>query len=194
MAELADAYGSGPYGGNPMKVQVLSPAPLNVESHRFACDFFYCPPYRARANERNTYLLSCRARGYHMCPFWRWRRSTLACGSKPFETSCNAFISGLKTYTVHRGDNPRPPQTSPHRSTHSPSSRPIPGARSRLLPAPRFEPHAAPLPPLARLRRRLHIVCYTFATSGRVFSTMPTIVCAGSHPFVHHLSEGELHA
>ncbi|WP_419528326.1 hypothetical protein, partial [Akkermansia sp.] len=28
-AELADAYGSGPYGGNPMKVQVLSPAPLN---------------------------------------------------------------------------------------------------------------------------------------------------------------------
>ncbi len=29
MAELADAYGSGPYGGNPMKVQVLSPAPLN---------------------------------------------------------------------------------------------------------------------------------------------------------------------
>ena len=29
VAELADAYGSGPYGGNPMKVQVLSPAPLN---------------------------------------------------------------------------------------------------------------------------------------------------------------------
>ena len=28
MAELADAYGSGPYGGNPMKVQVLSPAPF----------------------------------------------------------------------------------------------------------------------------------------------------------------------
>ena len=28
VAELADAYGSGPYGGNPMKVQVLSPAPL----------------------------------------------------------------------------------------------------------------------------------------------------------------------
>ena len=27
VAELADAYGSGPYGGNPMKVQVLSPAP-----------------------------------------------------------------------------------------------------------------------------------------------------------------------
>ena len=28
VAELADAYGSGPYGGHPMKVQVLSPAPL----------------------------------------------------------------------------------------------------------------------------------------------------------------------
>ena len=29
MAELADAYGSGPYGLRPMKVQVLSPAPLD---------------------------------------------------------------------------------------------------------------------------------------------------------------------
>ena len=27
MAELADAYGSGPYGGNFMQVQVLFPAP-----------------------------------------------------------------------------------------------------------------------------------------------------------------------
>ena len=27
MAELADAYGSGPYGGNSMEVQVLLPAP-----------------------------------------------------------------------------------------------------------------------------------------------------------------------
>ena len=27
VAELADAYGSGPYGLRPMKVQVLSPAP-----------------------------------------------------------------------------------------------------------------------------------------------------------------------
>ncbi len=27
VAELADAYGSDPYGGYPMKVQVLSPAP-----------------------------------------------------------------------------------------------------------------------------------------------------------------------
>ena len=35
VAELADAYGSGPYGGNPVKVQVLSPAPLIVKgSHR----------------------------------------------------------------------------------------------------------------------------------------------------------------
>ena len=31
VAELADAYGSGPYGGNPMKVQVLSPAPSNMQ-------------------------------------------------------------------------------------------------------------------------------------------------------------------
>ena len=30
MAELADAYGSGPYGGNPMEVQVLSPAPFEI--------------------------------------------------------------------------------------------------------------------------------------------------------------------
>ena len=27
---MADAYGSGPYGGNPMKVQVLSPAPFEL--------------------------------------------------------------------------------------------------------------------------------------------------------------------
>ena len=31
VAELADAYGSGPYGGNPMEVQVLSPAPFEIE-------------------------------------------------------------------------------------------------------------------------------------------------------------------
>ena len=30
VAELADAYGSGPYGLRPMKVQVLSPAPLEA--------------------------------------------------------------------------------------------------------------------------------------------------------------------
>ena len=30
VAELADAYGSGPYGGNPVKVQVLSPAPRSL--------------------------------------------------------------------------------------------------------------------------------------------------------------------
>ena len=30
VAELADAYGSGPYGGNPVKVQVLSPAPRTL--------------------------------------------------------------------------------------------------------------------------------------------------------------------
>lgn len=28
---MADAYGSGPYGGNPMEVQVLSPAPFEIE-------------------------------------------------------------------------------------------------------------------------------------------------------------------
>ena len=28
MAELADAYGSGPYGGNSLEVRVLSPAPI----------------------------------------------------------------------------------------------------------------------------------------------------------------------
>ena len=31
VAELADAYGSGPYGGNPVKVQVLSPAPYECK-------------------------------------------------------------------------------------------------------------------------------------------------------------------
>ena len=32
VAELADAYGSGPYELRLMKVQVLSPAPLNVKA------------------------------------------------------------------------------------------------------------------------------------------------------------------
>ena len=32
MAELADAYGSGPYESNLMKVQVLSPAPSNADA------------------------------------------------------------------------------------------------------------------------------------------------------------------
>lgn len=32
VAELADAYGSGPYGGNSLGVQVPSPAPLNTKS------------------------------------------------------------------------------------------------------------------------------------------------------------------
>lgn len=31
MAELADAYGSGPYEGNFMQVQVLLPAPRTVD-------------------------------------------------------------------------------------------------------------------------------------------------------------------
>ena len=33
MAELADAYGSGPYGGNFMQVQVLFPAPRSAVVH-----------------------------------------------------------------------------------------------------------------------------------------------------------------
>ena len=48
MAELADAYGSGPYGGNFMQVQVLFPAPYydvtliavrREKSPRFLGDF-----------------------------------------------------------------------------------------------------------------------------------------------------------
>lgn len=41
VAELADAYGSGPYGGNPVKVQVLSPAPLIERAS--AMGLFSCP-------------------------------------------------------------------------------------------------------------------------------------------------------
>ena len=41
VAELADAYGSGPYGGNPVKVQVLSPAPLIERAP--AMGLFSCP-------------------------------------------------------------------------------------------------------------------------------------------------------
>ena len=35
MAELADAYGSGPYGGNFMQVQVLFPAPKQYNPNPF---------------------------------------------------------------------------------------------------------------------------------------------------------------
>ena len=51
MAELADAYGSGPYGGNFMQVQVLFPAPWRVFlQHLKSCEdtcflfitFFIC--------------------------------------------------------------------------------------------------------------------------------------------------------
>ena len=39
MAELADAYGSGPYGGNFMQVQVLFPAPRRVfVQHLKSCE------------------------------------------------------------------------------------------------------------------------------------------------------------
>ena len=39
VAELADAYGSGPYEGSLMKVQVLSPAPLHFQS---PSGLFFC--------------------------------------------------------------------------------------------------------------------------------------------------------
>ena len=39
VAELADAYGSGPYEGFLMKVQVLSPAPLHLQS---PSGLFFC--------------------------------------------------------------------------------------------------------------------------------------------------------
>ncbi len=39
VAELADAYGSGPYGGNPMEVQVLSPAPFELQGLWFQGPF-----------------------------------------------------------------------------------------------------------------------------------------------------------
>ena len=42
VAELADAYGSGPYGGNPMEVQVLSPAPSKTRASAIA-EVFYFP-------------------------------------------------------------------------------------------------------------------------------------------------------
>ena len=49
VAELADAYGSGPYGGDPVKVQVLSPAPLIIEQAASAC-FFFCDNIRMMRN------------------------------------------------------------------------------------------------------------------------------------------------
>ena len=39
MVELADTYGSGPYEGNFLQVQVLLPAP-NQKSDEFSADFF----------------------------------------------------------------------------------------------------------------------------------------------------------
>ncbi len=37
MAELADAYGSGPYEGNFMQVQVLLPAPKETNVEQTKC-------------------------------------------------------------------------------------------------------------------------------------------------------------
>ena len=48
VAELADAYGSGPYGGNPVKVQVLSPAPCILRP----CGAFFISKDCFRANIR----------------------------------------------------------------------------------------------------------------------------------------------
>ena len=56
MAELADAYGSGPYGGNPMKVQVLSPAPLKTWGQEFAPDLFYFTEYAAYRTKSVSHL------------------------------------------------------------------------------------------------------------------------------------------
>ena len=68
VAELADAYGSGPYGGNPMKVQVLSPAPLNFES-RSSERLFYL---RQAINPGVIGKKACLIRGIGAgrCPFF----------------------------------------------------------------------------------------------------------------------------
>ena len=60
MAELADAYGSGPYGLRPMKVQVLSPAPLD---HR-----------RPAGKPAGLFLFWARLRGCRASgASWPWR-------------------------------------------------------------------------------------------------------------------------
>ena len=41
MAELADAYGSGPYESNFMQVQVLLPAPKRKRLHEVRSFFFF---------------------------------------------------------------------------------------------------------------------------------------------------------
>ncbi len=43
VAELADAYGSGPYESNLMKVQVLSPAPINLCRSRAMFTWYLLP-------------------------------------------------------------------------------------------------------------------------------------------------------
>ena len=78
MAELADAYGSGPYGGNPMKVQVLSPAPLNERAPSNG-SFFVMGPSRGLepAKERAS-----RKRGAFLAS-WRVRRQAGEAGADP---------------------------------------------------------------------------------------------------------------
>ena len=41
VAELADAYGSGPYESNLMKVQLFSPAPLHADASWFNSEVFF---------------------------------------------------------------------------------------------------------------------------------------------------------
>ena len=59
MAELADAYGSGPYGGNPMEVQVLSPAPFKIERPASAGLFAYGDNCSDLPFVPQTYLFRC---------------------------------------------------------------------------------------------------------------------------------------
>ena len=59
VAELADAYGSGPYGGNPMEVQVLSPAPFEIERPASAGLFAYADNCSALPFVSQTYPFWC---------------------------------------------------------------------------------------------------------------------------------------
>ena len=59
VAELADAYGSGPYGGNPMEVQVLSPAPFKIERPASAGLFAYGDNCSDLPFVPQTYLFWC---------------------------------------------------------------------------------------------------------------------------------------
>lgn len=85
VAELADAYGSGPYGGNPVKVQVLSPAPLIERAP--AMGLFSCPDSVLDARAHSA-MPAVGGVGGHcvpprecpsVCPIWA---SLLPCGPR----------------------------------------------------------------------------------------------------------------